>query len=63
MWIDTLVDGSINPAGPMIGAAAYTNSIPMAPSTALYDIDVAAQKQKLAPAARQKVAAGGGWFR
>jgi hypothetical protein len=37
----TLVDGSINPAGPMIGAAAYTNSIPMAPSTALYDIDVA----------------------
>jgi len=36
----TVVDGAINPAGPMIGAGAYTNSIPAAPSTALYDIDV-----------------------
>ncbi|HEX8031930.1 MAG TPA: amidohydrolase family protein, partial [Vicinamibacterales bacterium] len=29
----------------------------------LYGVDVAAQKQKFAPSARQKVAAGGGWFR
>lgn len=39
----TTVDGAINPAGPIIGEVAYTNSAvgPAPASTQLYDIDVA----------------------
>ena len=37
---ETIVDGAINPAGPMIGGAAYINSVAGAATTALYDIDV-----------------------
>lgn len=40
----TLVDGPINPAGPVIAAAAYINSVAGAATTALYDIDVAASQ-------------------
>ncbi len=37
---ETIVDGAINPAGPLIGGAAYINSVEGAASTILYDIDV-----------------------
>lgn len=36
----TIVDGSINPAGPTIGGAAYINSVAGAMTTSLYDIDI-----------------------
>lgn len=35
----TTVDGTINPAGPQITAAGYTNSVSGATTTALFDID------------------------
>jgi penicillin amidase len=38
---DTIVDGPINPAGPVLGAAAYINSFAGTTSTALYVINVA----------------------
>ncbi len=38
---ETLVDGSINPAGPSIGASGYLNSVAGAATTALYNIDFA----------------------
>lgn len=37
----TIVDGAINPAGRVVGAVAYTNSVSGAATTALYDLDLA----------------------
>jgi hypothetical protein len=38
---ETINDGAINPAGPQLAGAAYTNAVAGATSTALFDIDAA----------------------
>ncbi len=41
---ETLNDGTINPAGPQLGAAAYINNVAGAASTALFVIDTASAR-------------------